>query len=43
MSDEKAKAKGFSPEVRARAVRMVQEHRGDHPSEWAAIGSIVSV
>jgi transposase len=30
----------YSPEVRARAVRMVQEHAGDHPSEWAAISSI---
>jgi transposase len=30
----------FSPEVRARAVRMVAEHRGDHASEWAAINSI---
>jgi transposase len=31
-----------SPEVRARAVRMVFEHRGEHASEWAAIGSIAS-
>jgi transposase-like protein len=30
----------FSPEVRERAVRMVQEHRGDHPSLWAAVESI---
>ena len=30
----------YSPEVRARAVRMVAEHRGEHASEWAAIGSI---
>ena len=30
----------FSPEVRERAVRMVEEHRGDYPSEWAAITSI---
>ncbi len=29
----------FSPEVRARAVRTVLEHRGEHPSEWAAISS----
>lgn len=42
MTDEKPKAKSFSPEVRARAVRMVQEHRGDYPSEWAAIGSIAA-
>jgi transposase len=32
----------YSPEVRARAVRMVFEHRGEHASEWAAIGSIAS-
>lgn|SRR5512134_501507 len=32
----------YSPEVRARAVRMVLEHRGDHASEWTAIGSIAS-
>ncbi len=30
----------FSPEVRARAVRMVLEHEGDHPSRWAAVVSI---
>jgi transposase-like protein len=30
----------YTPEVRARAVRMVFEHKGDHPSEWAAIVSI---
>ena len=30
----------FSPEVRERAVRMVQEHRGDYPSLWSAIESI---
>jgi len=30
----------FSPEMRARAVRMVFEHEKDHPSRWAAIVSI---
>ena len=30
----------FSPEVRERAVRMVLEHRGEYPSQWAAIESI---
>jgi transposase-like protein len=30
----------YSPEVRERAVRMVQEHGKDYPSRWAAIESI---
>jgi transposase-like protein len=34
------KTKKYSPEVRERAVRMVQEHRGEYPSLWAAIESI---
>ena len=34
------KTKKFSPEVRERAVRMVQEHRGEYPSLWAAVESI---
>ena len=29
----------FSPEARERAVRMVQEHRGQYPSLWATIES----
>ena len=32
----------FSPEVRERAVRMVQEHRTEHRSQWAAIVSIAT-
>jgi len=34
------KSNKFSPEVRERAVRMVQEHRGDYASLWSAVESI---
>ena len=34
------KSNKFSPEVRQRAVRMVQEQRGEYPSLWAAVVSI---
>ena len=34
------KSNKFSPEVRERSVRMVQEHRGGYPSLWAAVESI---
>jgi len=34
------KSNKFSPEVRERAVRMVEEHRESYPSLWAAVESI---
>ncbi len=34
------KSNKYSPEIRERAVRMVQEHRNEYPSQWAAIESI---
>ena len=34
------KSKQFSSEVRERAVRLVQEHRGEYPSLCAAVESI---
>ena len=36
------KSNKFSPEVRERAVRLVQEHRGEYPSLWAAVESIAT-
>jgi transposase len=30
----------YAPELRERAVRLVQEHAGEYPSQWAAIRSV---
>ena len=30
----------YDPETRARAVRLVLDHRNDYPSEWAAITAV---
>ena len=32
----------YPPELRQRAVRLVREHRAEHPSEWAAIQSVAA-
>ena len=32
----------FSPEVQERAVRMIEESRGEHESQWAAIRSVAA-
>jgi transposase len=34
------KTKKYSPEVKERAVRLVQEHRSEYPSLWSTIESI---
>ena len=30
----------YSTEMKVKAVRLVREHSGDYPSEWAAIGEV---
>ena len=35
-----AKTQNYSAETRAKAVRLVQEHAGDYPSEYAAMTAV---
>jgi transposase len=35
-----ARPRKYSPELRERAVRLVFEHAGEYPSQWAAIRSL---
>jgi len=35
-------AGNYSAETKAKAVRLVREHSGDYPSEWAAISAVAS-
>ncbi len=37
-----ARPSRYSPEMRERAIRLVQEQGAEHASQWAAIGSIAS-
>jgi transposase-like protein len=38
----KKTAASYSPEVRDRAVRLVLEGGGEHPTQWAAINSVAA-
>ena len=38
----KKTAASYSPEVRERAVRLVLDGAGEHPTQWAAMGSVAA-
>jgi transposase len=38
--ETKKTSKSYSPELRARAVRMVLDHQGEHATQYAAIRSV---
>ena len=40
MTNQKRPSPRYAPEVRERAVRMVFDHAGQYPSQWAAIESV---
>jgi transposase-like protein len=37
-----AKTRTYSAETKAKAIRLVREHEGDYPSQWAAISAVAS-
>jgi len=37
------RSRRYPPELKLRAVRMVAEIRGDHESEWAAMGQVADL
>ncbi len=42
MTTKRKTAASYSPEVRERAVRLVLDGAGDHPTQWAAMGSVAA-
>ena len=42
MTTRKRTAASYSPEVRERAVRLVLDGAGEHPTQWAAINSVAA-